>query len=243
MKARILILLTAIVILSGCAVTLTEFEDLQGRVEKLENQTGVEPYSKVDNTKEEQLADLQRQNQLILSQMQAINKRLEITENMLYDIESKQVIVEAVTETAIVEKEPEITKAPAVDKPTEVVNVSEYYNEGRRLYEKQDYPGAIRIFKIIIDNYANDTLAGPAQYWTGECYYGLADFSAAKNEFEKVITNYPSSTKFIDAQFKVALCYLNLNQKAKAKSELNRIKKEYPKYENMDKVDSYLNRI
>ena len=51
MKARILILLTAIVILSGCAVTLTEFEDLQGRVEKLENQTGVEPYSKVDNTK------------------------------------------------------------------------------------------------------------------------------------------------------------------------------------------------
>ncbi|HOE92095.1 MAG TPA: tol-pal system protein YbgF [Candidatus Cloacimonadota bacterium] len=239
MKAKFLVLLALVVVLSGCAVTMTSFEELQDRVTNLENRPAPEPavqqepVAQTPSINQEQIDEIAKQLQHALSQIVAMDKRLITVENKLNELEKRPVTVVEKAAEPVITKEPEETP----------VNVTEYYNEGRRLFESNDYPGAIRVFKSIIENYNNDSLAGPAQYWIGESYYSLTDFSAAKTEFEKVVNNYPSSTKFIDAQFKIALCYLNQNQKDKAKSELNRIKRTYPKYEYMDKVNSYLNRL
>ncbi len=250
MKVKILIMALILILLSGCAVTLTDFNKLKERVDQLEKaEKDSKPVAANDQQLNEELKALSKQNQHIFSQLQAINNRLTSLENRNQENAAKPPVEKA---TAVVEN-----NTPAVDTVTatpvnagnnEIVNettnsTEEIYNEGRRLYGNKDYPAAIKMFSMITDNQANHELAGPAQYWIAECFYSLCDYSASKIEFQKIVKGYPSSSKFIDAQVKIALCMINLNQKAKAKQELLRIKKEYPKYERKALIDDWLKKI
>jgi tol-pal system protein YbgF len=244
MKIRVLIILIAILLLSGCAVTLTDFNDLKARVDELEKKQAEQPQVKPEPAQNEEISTLIQQNQHIFSQLQAINNRLVAVENKMKDSNNstadyQPAPVKAETPVAEVHE----TVQETSEMPAENINVDEYYNEGRRLYEIKDFPGAIKVFALIVQNHSDHSYAGPSQYWIGECYYGLGDFSAAKAEFDKVVQKYPSSTKFIDAQLKIALCYMSLNQKDKAKSELQRIKNTYPKYERISVINDYLKKL
>lgn len=237
MKGKLLILLMSVLILSGCAVTLTDFNQLKARIDELEkkstdNKTPADPQSK------EEMKALNEQNQHIFTQMQVINNRLTTLENKTQENAPSQVAEVAPTiDTTTVVKQEEKTQT------SEANSIEDLYNEGRRLYSNKDYSGSIKLFSMILDNNANHELAGPAQYWVAECFYALSDFSAAKIEFQKIIKSYPSSSKYIDAQVKIALCMVNLNQKDKAKLELQRIKRDYPKYERKSVIDDILKKL
>lgn len=229
MKIRQSFAIVAIILLSGCAVSVKDYNELKSRVDILEKKLA-DQESTVLKGATENIASLTQQNQHIFTQMQAMNNRLLSVENSLQNAQTAK---------------DSVVQETASDNSTDSMldSIEEYYNEARRLYEIKDYSGAIKVFSLIVENYSDHGLAGPSQYWVGESYYGLGDFTQARTAFQKVVSDYPSSTKFIDAQFKIALCYLNLSQKEKAKVELNRIKKEYPTYERINLIDDYLKKM
>ena len=70
-------------------------------------------------------------------------------------------------------------------------------------------------------------MAGNAQYWLGEAYYGNRDYAAAAREFEKVRSLYPDSRKVPDASLKLGYSYYALKQWKKAREVLEEIRQVY----------------
>lgn len=113
------------------------------------------------------------------------------------------------------------------------------YARGRELYEQHKYSEAIAVFNGLLNEDAKNKLADNAQYWIGECQYGLRNWEQAMVEFEKVFL-FSASEKHDDAQLKVALCYLRREDKAQAKIELERLIATYPTSEYIAKARQYL---
>ncbi len=113
------------------------------------------------------------------------------------------------------------------------------YARGRELYEQRKYSEAISLFNGLLTEDAKNKLADNAQYWIGECQYGLRNWDQAMVEFEKVFV-YSTSEKHDDAQLKVALCYLQKGEKEQSKTELERLIATYPTSEYIAKARQYL---
>ena len=71
-----------------------------------------------------------------------------------------------------------------------------------------------------------------AQYWKGECYWGLGNYRQALTEFTKVFA-FSKTEKADDAQLKIARCYLALGERNKALTALRKLLDEYPESEYM----------
>lgn len=113
------------------------------------------------------------------------------------------------------------------------------YARGRELYEQRKYNEAISVFNGLLTEDAKNKLADNAQYWIGECQYGLRNWEQAMVEFEKVFV-YSTSEKHDDAQLKVALCLLQKGDKTQAMTELERLIATYPTSEYIAKARQYL---
>ena len=96
------------------------------------------------------------------------------------------------------------------------------YQHAYDLYSQKNYKEAIPAFTQVIEANPDGSLSDNAQYWIGECFYGLQDYTRAIVEFEKVFT-FKDSNKDDDAQLKLGLCYLNLGQRDKAREEFQRL--------------------
>lgn len=116
------------------------------------------------------------------------------------------------------------------------------YQHAYDLYGQKKYTQAIPAFTKVIEANPDGSLSDNAQYWIGECYYGLQDFTRAIVEFEKVFT-FKNSNKDDDAQLKLGLCYLNLGQRAKAKEEFQRLIDFYSDSEYKALAIDYLNKL
>ncbi|MBD3225107.1 MAG: tetratricopeptide repeat protein [Caldithrix sp.] len=122
------------------------------------------------------------------------------------------------------------------------ISMAEYesrYDQGRQLFESRNYREAIEVFEALISASATHSLADNAQFWIGECHYGLRQYEAAILDFEKVFT-FPNSNKHDDAQFKLGVCYLRKGDRQKAVEEFNRLRNDYPDSEFISRIDPIL---
>lgn len=118
----------------------------------------------------------------------------------------------------------------------------ELYQQAYDTYNQKEYQQAIPEFTKVIEADPNGDLSDNAQYWIGECYYGMSNFNRAIVEFEKVFT-FKNSNKDDDAQLKLGLCYLNLGQRQKAREEFQRLVDFYPNSEYRQKATEYLQQL
>lgn len=126
-----------------------------------------------------------------------------------------------------------VAAAVAAGKPTAARasgDVPRRYEAARALYGERQYERAIGQFAAILSTSAGSDLADNAQYWIGECYYGLGRFRQALTEFTKVFA-FRDTEKDDDAQLKIARCYLALGEKDRALMALRKLIDEYPKSE------------
>ncbi|GAF74242.1 unnamed protein product [marine sediment metagenome] len=124
----------------------------------------------------------------------------------------------------------------------DVYETSASYKTARQDYEAGKYDQAIGEFMEILAIAPRSVLADNAQYWIGECYYGLANYLQALNEFEKVFA-YKTSEKKPDAQLKIGLCYLKMDNRERAIRELEKVLANYPATEASEKVKTLLNNV
>ena len=118
------------------------------------------------------------------------------------------------------------------DRPSRAstVGVPRRYEAARSHYTDRQYERAVKEFAAILRSAPTSDLADNAQYWLGECYFGMGRFRQALTEFTKVFA-YRNTEKDDDAQLKIARCYLSLGEKNQALSALRKLIDEYPESE------------
>jgi len=82
-----------------------------------------------------------------------------------------------------------------------------------QLYQKRDYYEAKNQFRIITLSYSNSNLADKAQFYLGECHYGMKEYILAGSEYERLLKVYPNSEWVDDAKFKLGMSYFKLSPK------------------------------
>jgi tol-pal system protein YbgF len=116
------------------------------------------------------------------------------------------------------------------------------YQRALETYYARRYREAIQMFRALLDEDDRNPLADNAQYWIGECYYGLGNYTQAIAEFEKVFA-FPNSNKADDAQLKLGVTYLRLGNRARAREEFERLIANYPNSEYVSTARRYLSKL
>ena len=117
-------------------------------------------------------------------------------------------------------------------KPRDIPNM---YTQARDSYDYRRYEDAIEQFSEVLSVSPYGELADNAQYWIGECYFGLGKFNHALTEFTKVFA-YAETEKADDAQLKVARCQIALGEQDRALNAFQKLLDEYPDSEYIDEA-------
>jgi tol-pal system protein YbgF len=112
-------------------------------------------------------------------------------------------------------------------------DVSQVYAQAQADYNARQYERAMRLFSRVIEVGPTTDLADNAQYWIGECYWGLGQYREALDAFAAVL-RFPGTDKADDAQLKIGRCYAALGQRAKAEEALRTLLSDYPDSEYAD---------
>jgi tol-pal system protein YbgF len=106
-------------------------------------------------------------------------------------------------------------------------DVKASYNGALDEYYARRYESALNSFTELLTVAPTHTLADNAQYWIGECYYGMGNYQKALEAFLKVF-DFPKSNKLADAHLKVGLTYVRMGNTDSAKEELKAVFQNYP---------------
>ncbi len=128
--------------------------------------------------------------------------------------------------------------ATAVPAPTAAVVVAggasadseeKSYEQSLQAFKDGDLDGARKRFSEFLQLHPDSKLAGNAQYWLGECYYGAKDYGQAIAAFDRVHRFYPDNAKVPAALLKKGFAYEALNDRARASSALKQVVEAYPR--------------
>jgi len=98
------------------------------------------------------------------------------------------------------------TKQKELEHPTDKAGL---YAAARKKLDAGDTGAARQFFTEFLTKYKNDELAGNAQYWLGETYYGEKRWNDAIVEFQKVLKDHRGSEKTPDALLKIGMAFQN----------------------------------
>lgn len=105
------------------------------------------------------------------------------------------------------------------------------YDDAWRLVERKDYRAAIPRLREFLKKHSNSGLADNAQYWLGECYYGLKEYDQAILEFDAVRRKYPKGDKVPAALLKQGFAFAELGDKVDARLILQELVDRFPQSE------------
>ena len=94
-------------------------------------------------------------------------------------------------------------------------------------YRHKQYDRALAEFDRLLQKAPMSEWSDNAQYWKGECYYGLRQYQQALIEFTKVFA-FSNTDKADDSQLKIARCHLALDKRDRALAALRKLVDEYP---------------
>jgi tol-pal system protein YbgF len=120
--------------------------------------------------------------------------------------------------------------------------VGQVYPQAQAEYNARQYERALRQFATVIELDPAGDLADNAQFWVGECYWGLGKYTEAMAAFAKVFA-YTGSDKADDAQLKIGRCYAALGEKIRAEEAFQKLLDEYPESEYVDAARKELARL
>ena len=101
------------------------------------------------------------------------------------------------------------------------------YQGALSYYRNKQYDRALAGFDRLLQEAPMSEWADNAQFWKGECYYGLHKYQQALIEFTKVFA-FSNTDKADDAQIKIARCHTALDERDRALAALRKLLDEYP---------------
>lgn len=115
--------------------------------------------------------------------------------------------------------------------PVKTKAIQQIYDEGLEAVKISDYAVAEQRFNEILKKAPDDKLAGNAQYWLGEVFYGQKNYQKAAVAFAKVIEKYKDGPKGSDSLLKLGMSMQNLKKNTEACQAFKSMKTEFPKAE------------
>ena len=115
-------------------------------------------------------------------------------------------------------------------KPLKSFDVKSIYQEGLEALKAGNDKLAEEKFNTILTKFPEDDLAGNAQYWLGEVYYGRKDFTKAAVAFAKGYEKY-KGPKGPDSLLKLGMSMCELKKNEEACVAFTSLPKEFPKAE------------
>ena len=115
-------------------------------------------------------------------------------------------------------------------KPLKGFDVKGIYQEGLEALKAGNDKLAEEKFNTILSKFPEDSLAGNAQYWLGEVYYGRKDFAKAAVAFAKGYEKY-KGPKGPDSLLKLGMSMRELKKKTEACVAFMSLPTEFPKAE------------
>ena len=119
--------------------------------------------------------------------------------------------------------------APAAPEGPAADNEQKEYEQSLQAFKNGDYDGARKRFADFLQRHPESKFASNAQYWLGECYYGVKDYAQAIEAFDRVGRSYPDSPKAPAALLKKGFAYSALNDRGRASSTLKHVVEAYPR--------------
>jgi len=122
------------------------------------------------------------------------------------------------------------------------LSASDLYDAAYRDFSRGNYELAVSGFREVLRHYPDMELSDNAQYWIGECYYGLGDLDKAVLEYLKVRDLYPDGDKVAAATLKTGYAFLRKGDSATARRYFETVLREFPNSDEAtlarDKLDS-----
>ncbi|MGH7259735.1 MAG: tol-pal system protein YbgF [Nitrospiraceae bacterium] len=118
---------------------------------------------------------------------------------------------------------PAAVEGPAAD------SEQKEYEQSLQAFKDGNYDGARKRFADFLQRHPDSKFAANAQYWLGECYYGVKDYAQAIEAFDRVSRSYPDSPKAPAALLKKGFAYSALNDRGRASSTLKHVVEAYPR--------------
>lgn len=154
-------------------------------------------------------------------------------------------VPEVTTKIPVADKAPKSITGDSISKGDDLPpvkglpDVNTIYQEGLEALKANNPDLAEKNFTTILTKYPTDKLAGNAQYWQGEVFYGRKDYKKAAIAFASGYKNYKTSPKGADSLLKLGMAMRELNKKDEACTAFGGIKKEFPSAEKMvlDRAD------
>ncbi len=138
---------------------------------------------------------------------------------------------------------PAPTSAVVAAKGTPSDSEGKSYEQSLQAFKNGDYAGARKGFSDFLQRHSDSKLAGNAQYWLGECYYGAKDYGQAIEAFDRVHRTYPDSAKVPAALLKKGFAYVALNDRRRASSALKQVVEAYPRSPEATKAKEKLTQL
>jgi tol-pal system protein YbgF len=107
-------------------------------------------------------------------------------------------------------------------------NPKELFERGHQHALKKNYSKAIENLKTFLIANPKHELAGKAQYWLAESYFGREDWERAILEFNKVIKKHPKSKLLGAATYKQGLSFFRLGSNKEARVIFERVIEKFP---------------
>jgi tol-pal system protein YbgF len=124
--------------------------------------------------------------------------------------------------------------------PAQADDARREYEGAWKFLEARDYQTALVRFQEFLKRNPDSEYADNAQYWIGECYYGLRQFDQAILEFDAVRRKYPQGDKVPAALLKQAYAFAELGDKVDARLILQELIVRYPQSEEATKAKQKL---
>ena len=119
------------------------------------------------------------------------------------------------------------TSTPATTAAVGKSDAFNMYQGALYYYRHEQYDRALVEFDRLLQKAPMSEWSDNAQYWKGECYYGLHKYQQALIEFTKVFA-FNNTGKADDAQIKIANCHIKLGERDRALAALRKLIDEYP---------------
>jgi len=214
LNKKLLLLVLAVVVLSGCAMSEEGiFSSIMNSSNNIDQKKTIEEIEIEINSSLKDFEYLEQQNEEKFSELASkINKLEQILFQLLKDLQTDN------------------------ESGTQVMALNQSKNDlGREEYQlafellkDENYETARVSFIKFIRLHPDSDFIDDAKYWLGETYYAQRLFTQALKEFEEVLTEFPNSGKIPEALLKKGFCYFELDKVEKSKQLLESVVSQYP---------------
>ena len=120
------------------------------------------------------------------------------------------------------------------------VDAERLYERAKQEYDAKNYEVAAVLFKQLLRDHSQSSLAGNSQYWLGETFYAQRQYEAAIVAFDEVIQKYGDNPKVPASILKQGFAFAALDDSRNARFFLEQVQSRFPDSEEAKQAEAKL---